>query len=66
MEAESKKDTSNNLLSDPGETIKAFEKSLKGLENMLKLLKSDINKLLLFDVANSVLPYNSPKTSLRK
>ncbi|GBC04855.1 hypothetical protein RclHR1_05900002 [Rhizophagus clarus] len=60
-QAESKKDSSSNLPSDLGETIKAFEKSLEGLENMLKLLKSDINKP--FDVTDPVLPYNSTKTS---
>lgn len=63
MEVKSKKDTSNNLSSDLGETVKAFEKSLEGLENMLKLLKSDINKLLPFDVTDPILPYNSTKTS---
>ena len=66
MEAESKKDTSINLPSEPEEAIKVFEKNLEGLENIVKLLKSDIKKLLPFDVTDPVLPYNSTKTSLGK
>lgn len=42
----------NNLPSDLGEAIKVFKKSLEGLENMVKLLKSDINKPLPFDISN--------------
>jgi hypothetical protein len=66
MEAESKKDTSINLPSEPEEAIKVFEKNLEGLENIVKLLKSDIKKPLPFDVTDPVLPYNSTKTSLGK
>ncbi|PKK55381.1 hypothetical protein RhiirC2_802559 [Rhizophagus irregularis] len=33
-ELPSKKDTSNNLPSEPGETIKVFEKNLERLENL--------------------------------
>src|ERR1051325_11383549 len=51
-QAESKKDSSNNLPSEPGEAIKAFEKNLEGLENLVKLLKSDVNKPL--DISDSI------------
>ena len=37
--------STNNLPNDLGETIKAFEKSLEGLENIIKLLKSDITAI---------------------
>ena len=62
-EESSKKDTFNNLPNDLEEAIKAIEKSLEGLENIVKLLKSDIKKPLPFDVTNPVLPYNLTKTS---
>jgi len=65
-EESSKKDTFNNLPNDLEEAIKAIEKSLEGLENIVKLLKSDIKKPLPFDVTDPVLPYNSTKTSLGK
>ena len=44
-QAESKKDSSNNLPSEPGEAIKAFEKNLEGLENLIKLLTCDMDEL---------------------
>jgi len=45
-QAESKKDTSVNLPSDPEELTKVFEKNLEALENMVKLFKSDIQHIL--------------------
>jgi len=65
-EESSKKDTFNNLPNDLEEAIKAIEKSLEGLENIVKLLKSDIKKQLPFDVTDPVLLYNPTKTSLGK
>ena len=50
-QAESKKDSSNNLPSESGEVIKAFEKKLEGLENLVKLFKSDVSKM--FDISDS-------------
>jgi hypothetical protein len=44
-----KKDSSDNLPSESGEVIKAFEKKLERLENLVKLLKCDVNKPLPFD-----------------
>ncbi len=49
-ELPSKKDSSNNLPSEPGETIKAFEKNLEGLENLVKSFKSDVSKM--FDISD--------------
>ncbi|CAB4396041.1 unnamed protein product [Rhizophagus irregularis] len=39
----SEKDLSNNLPSDPEELTKVFEKNLEGLENLVKLFKSDVD-----------------------
>ena len=44
-EGPSKKDLSNNLPSDLEELTKVFEKNLKGLENLVKLFKSDVSKM---------------------
>ena len=44
-----KKASSIDFPSDMGETIKAFQKSLGELENLVKLFKSDLNKPLPFD-----------------
>ena len=46
--------TSNKLPSDQykcKELTKAFEKSLEGLENLVKLFKSDVNKM--FNISDS-------------
>ncbi len=50
-EGPSEKDLSNVLPSEPGEAIKAFEKNLEGLENLVKLFKSDVSKM--FDISDS-------------
>ena len=42
--------SSNNLPSEPGEAIKEFEKNLERLENLVKLFKSDVNKM--FDISD--------------
>ena len=45
--------SSNNLPTDQrqrGEAIKLFEKNLKGLENLVKLFKSDVSKM--FDISD--------------
>ena len=49
-ELPSKKDLSNNLPSDPEELTKVFEKNLEALENMVKLIKSDVSKM--FDISD--------------
>ena len=49
--------SSNNLPSDPGEAIKLFEKNLEGLENLVKLFKSDVSKM--FDISDSSFPISS-------
>src|SRR2546423_741994 len=49
-ELPSKKNTSNNLSSEPGETIKTFEKNLERLESLVKLFKSDVSKM--FDISD--------------
>ena len=49
--------SSNNLPSEPGEAIKVFEKNLEGLENLVKLFKSDVNKM--FDISDSSFPINA-------
>ncbi len=46
-ELSSKKDTSNNLSSEAEELTKVFEKNLEALENMVKLIKSDVSKMLI-------------------
>ena len=64
--AESKKEERLQLEppSDPGEVIKAFEKSLEGLENMVKLFKSDVSKM--FDISDSNFPSSPINASLEK
>ena len=49
-ELPSKKDTSNNLPSEAEELTKVFEKNLEALENMVKLIKSDVSKM--FDISD--------------
>ena len=49
--------STNNLLSEPGEAIKAFEKNLEGLENLVKLIKSDVSKM--FDISDPNFPDSS-------
>ncbi|CAB5360961.1 unnamed protein product [Rhizophagus irregularis] len=44
-ERPSEKDLSNNLPSDLEELTKVFEKNLEGLENLVKLFKSDVSKI---------------------
>ena len=56
--------SSNNLLSEPGESIKEFEKNLKRLENLVKLFKSDVNKM--FDISDSSFQISSINASLEK
>ena len=53
----SKKDLSNNLPSDLEELTKVFEKNLERLKNLVKLFKSDVNKM--FDISNSSFPSSS-------
>ncbi len=36
--------STNNLPSDPEELTKVFEKNLEGLENLVKLIKSDVQQ----------------------
>ena len=49
-ELSSKKDTSNNLSSEAEELTKVFEKNLEALENMVKLIKSDVSKM--YDISD--------------
>ena len=49
--------SSNNLPRDPKELTKAFKKNLEGLENLVKLFKSDVNKM--FDISDSSFPSSS-------
>jgi hypothetical protein len=56
--------SSNNLPSKPEEVIKAFEKKMEGLENLVKLFKSDINKM--FDISDSSFPSSSINANLPK
>ena len=49
-ELSSKKDTSINLSSESEELTKVFEKNLEALENMVKLIKSDVSKM--FDISD--------------
>jgi hypothetical protein len=44
-QAESKKGTSFNLIHQSEQANKAFEKSLERLENIVKLIKYDVNEL---------------------
>ena len=64
MEAESKKDTSINLPSEPEEAIKVFEKNLERLENLVKLFKSDVSKM--FDISDPNFPDSSINASPEK
>jgi len=60
-ESETRSYASSSLIfPDLGKSIKEFEKSLAGLEASVKLLKSDINKLLPFDISD----YNFPSSSI--
>ena len=56
--------SSNNLPSEPGEVIKTFEKNLERLENLVKLIKSDVSKM--FDISNSNFPGSSINASPEK
>ncbi|CAB4426465.1 unnamed protein product [Rhizophagus irregularis] len=56
-ERPSEKDLSNNLPSDLEELTKVFEKNLEGLENLVKLFKSDVSKM--FDISDPNFPGNS-------
>ena len=49
--------STNNLPSELGEAIKAFEKNLEGLENLVKLIKSDVSKM--FDISDPNFPDSS-------
>ena len=46
--------SSNILPSDPEELTKVFEKNLEGLENLVKLFKSDVSKM--FDISDPNFP----------
>src|SRR5436305_430581 len=61
-EGPSEKDLSNNLYSDLEELTKVFEKNLEALENMVKLIKSDVSKM--FDISNSNFPSSSINANL--
>ena len=63
-ELSSKKDTSNNLSSESEELTKVFEKNLEALENMVKLIKSDVSKM--FDISDSSFPSSSINASPEK
>ena len=63
-EGPSKKDSSNILPCEPGEAIKAFEKNLEGLENLVKLFKSDVSKM--FDISDPNFPDSSINASPEK
>ena len=56
--------SSNNLPSDPEELTKVFEKNLETLENMVKLIKSDVSKM--FDISDPDFPGNSINASPEK
>src|SRR5437667_10889839 len=60
-ELSSKKDTSNNLYSEAEELTKVFEKNLEALENMVKLIKSNVSKM--FDTSDSNFPGSSINSS---
>ncbi|GBB95840.1 hypothetical protein RclHR1_26240002 [Rhizophagus clarus] len=45
--------SSNNLPSKSGKAIKVFEKNLERLENLVKLFKSDVNKMFVIFDSNS-------------
>src|SRR5947207_10631254 len=63
-EGPSEKDLSNNLPSDLEELTKVFEKNLEALENMVKLIKSDVSKM--FDISDSSFPSSSINASPEK
>ena len=63
-ELSSKKVTSNNLSSESEELTKVFEKNLEALENMVKLIKSDVSKM--FDISDSSFPSSSINASPEK
>ena len=50
-ESETSYASSSLIFSDLGNSIKEFEKNLEALENMVKLIKSDVNKM--FDISDS-------------
>jgi hypothetical protein len=56
--------SSNNLPSEPGEAIKEFEKNLERLENLVKLFKSDVNKM--FNISDSSFQISSINASPEK
>ena len=56
--------STNNLPSEPGKAIKAFEKNLEGLENLVKLFKSDVSKM--FDISDPNFPSSSINASPEK
>ncbi|PKC03001.1 hypothetical protein RhiirA5_402143 [Rhizophagus irregularis] len=56
--------SSNNLPSDPEELTKVFEKNLEGLENLVKLFKSDVSKM--FDISDPNFPSRSINASPEK
>ncbi|CAB4387832.1 unnamed protein product [Rhizophagus irregularis] len=60
-ERPSEKDLSNNLPSDLEELTKVFEKNLEGLENLVKLFKSDVSKM--FDISDPNFPSRSINAS---
>ncbi len=57
-QAESKKDSFNNLPNESGKVIKIFKKNLKDLKNLIKLFKNDMNKI--FDIFD----FNFPNSSI--
>ncbi|PKK60362.1 hypothetical protein RhiirC2_793431 [Rhizophagus irregularis] len=63
-ERPSEKDLSNNLPSDLEELTKVFEKNLEGLENLVKLFKSDVSKM--FDISDPNFPSRSINASPEK
>ena len=60
-ELSSKKDTSNNLSSEAEELTKVFEKNLEALENMVKLIKSNVSKMFDISDFNSLINASSEK-----
>ena len=50
-ESETSYASSSLIFPDLGNSIKAFEKNLEGLENLVKLFKSDVSKM--FDISDS-------------
>ena len=56
--------SSNNFPSNLKELTKVFEKNLEALENMVKLIKSDVSKM--FDISDSSFPSSSINASPEK